>query len=75
MAPTYNDGPLANGSQMGPFYELESVSPGAFLKPGEKLSHLHSIFHFTGNEQGLNDISLKTLGVSLKDIQSAFGAR
>jgi hypothetical protein len=33
----YNDGPLANGTQMGPFYEIESVSPGAFLKPGEKL--------------------------------------
>jgi hypothetical protein len=70
----YNDGPLADGSQMGPFYELESVSPGAFLKPGEKLSHLHSIFHFTGNKAGLNDIALKTLGVSLKDIESAFNA-
>ena len=23
----YNDGPLEDGSQMGPFYELESVSP------------------------------------------------
>jgi len=68
----YNDGPLADGTQMGPFYELESVSPGAFLKPGEKLSHQHSIFHFTGSKAGLNEIALKTLGVSLKDIQSAF---
>ncbi|HEV7622420.1 MAG TPA: DUF6786 family protein, partial [Flavisolibacter sp.] len=30
----YNDGPLADGSQMGPFYEVESVSPAALLKPG-----------------------------------------
>ena len=68
----YNDGPLADGSQMGPFYEIESVSPGAFLKPGEKLSHQHCIFHFTGDKEGLNKIALKTLGLSLKDIRFAF---
>jgi hypothetical protein len=70
-ANAYNDGPLVNGSQLGSFYELESVSPGAFLKPGEKLSHQHCIFHFTGSREGLNAIALKTLGVSLSDIQSA----
>lgn len=68
----YNDGPLANGTQMGPFYEMESVSPAAFLKPNEKLMHKHSVFHFTGNRDALNAIAIKTLGVSLKDIQSAF---
>lgn len=68
----YNDGPLANGTQMGPFYEIESVSPAAFLKPGEKLMHKHSVFHFTGNKDGLNAIAMKTLGVSLKDIQATF---
>ncbi|HTI59435.1 SH3-like domain-containing protein [Mucilaginibacter sp.] len=69
---SYNDGPLADGTQMGPFYEIESVSPGAFLKPGGKLSHQHSIFHFTGDRSALDKIALKTLGVSLDDIQSAF---
>jgi hypothetical protein len=64
----YNDGPLADGSQMGPFYEMESVSPAAFLKPGESLSHKHAVFHFTGNEKALDAISQKLLGVSLKDI-------
>lgn len=68
----YNDGPLANGTQMGPFYEIESVSPAAFLKPNEKLTHKHSVFHFTGSKDGLNAIAIKTLGVSLKDIQAAF---
>jgi hypothetical protein len=67
----YNDGKLANGSQMGPFYEIESVSPAAFLKPGEKLTHKHSVFHFTGDEKALNTIALKTLGISIKDITSA----
>lgn len=68
----YNDGPIANGSQLGPFYEMESVSPGAFLKPDEKLTHQHFIFHFTGDRAGLNAIAGKLLGVSLGDIQSAF---
>ena len=68
----YNDGPLADKTQMGPFYELESVSPAAFLKPNEKLSHNHSVFHFTGDKDELNTIALKTLGISLQDIQAAF---
>jgi hypothetical protein len=68
----YNDGPLADKTQMGPFYEIESVSPAAFLKPNEKLSHNHSVFHFTGNKDELNSIALKTLGISLQDIQAAF---
>jgi len=68
----YNDGPLANGTQMGPFYEIESVSPAAFLKPQEGMSHRHSVFHFTGDKGELNQIALKTLGISLQDIQAAF---
>jgi len=68
----YNDGPLANGTQMGPFYEIESVSPAAFLKPNEGLTHKHSVFHFTGDKDELNQIALKTLGISLQAIQAAF---
>ena len=69
---SYNDGPLADGTQMGPFYEMESVSPAAFLKPGESLSHKHAVFHFTGDEKGLDAIAQKLLGVSLEDIQKEF---
>ena len=68
----YNDGPLADGTQMGPFYEMESVSPAAFLKPGESLSHKHAVFHFTGDEKGLDVIAQKLLGVSLGAIQKEF---
>ncbi|MEO8962858.1 MAG: DUF6786 family protein [Ginsengibacter sp.] len=68
----YNDGPLGDGTQMGPFYEIESVSPAAFLKPGQSLSHKHAVFHFTGDENGLNTIAEKLLGVSLEDIQKEF---
>ena len=68
----YNDGPLADGSQMGPFYEIESVSPAAFLKPNEQMVHRHSVFHFTGDKEGLNRIAEKVLGTSLHQITSAF---
>lgn len=68
----YNDGPLADGSQMGPFYELESVSPAAFLKPGEKLTHHHSVIHLMGETPELDRVARRTLGVSLEEIQNAF---
>jgi hypothetical protein len=68
----YNDGPLADGSQMGPFYEIESVSPAAFLKSGQSFSHKQSVYHFTGGQKSLNNIAEKLLGVSLSDIEKAF---
>ncbi|MES2427540.1 MAG: DUF6786 family protein [Bacteroidota bacterium] len=69
---SYNDGPLADGSQMGPFYEIESVSPAAFLKPGGKLQHMHKVFHFTGDKAELNTIAQKVLGVSLAEVEGVF---
>ncbi len=68
----YNDGPLMSGSQMGPFYELESVSPAAFLSPGQSLEHNHHVFHFTGPEASLDKISRTVLGVSINQIKNAF---
>ena len=68
----YNDGPLEDGSQMGPFYEIESVSPAAFLGSGEELVHEHSVFHFTGDEGQLNEISKKVLDVDLENLKNAF---
>jgi hypothetical protein len=69
----YNDGPLEDGTQMGPFYEIESVSPAAFLGPGEKLEHTHSVFHFTGGEADLDRICMKTFGIGINDISTVFG--
>jgi hypothetical protein len=67
----YNDGPLADGSQMGPFYELESVSPVYSLPFNGHIIHRHLVFHFTGSEAGLDIVSRKVLGVSLKQIEGA----
>jgi hypothetical protein len=68
----YNDGPLADGRQMGPFYELESVSPAAFLAPGQAQTHTHYVFHFTGSEAGLDAICRKVFGVSIETVRAAF---
>lgn len=69
---SYNDGPLEDGSQMGPFYELETSSPAAALKPGESLSHIQYTLHITGNKELLNNVAVKALGVSLETIKNAF---
>ena len=68
----YNDGPLEDGSIMGPFLELESVSPAAFLKPMESLSHNHSVFHFIGEANDLEPIIKKLFGVTPNEIQNIF---
>ena len=69
---SYNDGPLEDGSQMGPFYELECSSPAVELKPGESLSHNQFTIHLTGDAHILDKVSRKILGVSLDEIKSAF---
>ncbi|HEV2479264.1 MAG TPA: DUF6786 family protein [Puia sp.] len=61
----YNDGPLAGGGQMGPFYELESVAPAAFLVPGEKQVHRHAVYHFTGAPAALDAICRRVLGTGV----------
>src|SRR6185437_9256607 len=61
----YNDGPLAGGGQMGPFYELESVAPAAFLVPGQSQVHHHSVYHFTGSFAALDAICKKVLGTGV----------
>ncbi|MCX6255516.1 MAG: hypothetical protein NTV31_13685 [Bacteroidia bacterium] len=69
---SYNDGPLEDGSQMGPFYELETSSPAVELNPGESLSHIQFTLHLTGDLKVLDEVSRKLLGVRLEEISSAF---
>jgi hypothetical protein len=69
---SYNDGPLEDGSQMGPFYELETSSPAAALKPGESIIHSQVTIHLTGDKKLLNDAAFKSLGVSLDEIEKIF---
>lgn len=68
----YNDGPLDDGSIMGPFLEVESASPAAFLQPGSRQTHCHNVFHFVGEERALDAVSRSVLGVALSKIKSIF---
>ena len=69
----YNDGSPAPGQPpLGPFYELETSSPGAELAPGESLTHRQITVHFTGESKQLNPIATQTLGASLEQIRGAF---
>jgi len=69
---SYNDGPLEDGSQMGPFYELETSSPAAALKPGEELEHVQFTLHITGDRKLLNDVSVNALGIALDEFEKVF---
>lgn len=62
----YNDGPLADGGQMGPFYELESSSPARPLQPGESLGYKQVTCHFQGDYASLDTLAQKLLGISLE---------
>lgn len=69
---SYNDGPLEDGTQMGPFYELETSSPAAALKPGEMMTHVQFTLHITGDKALLNQVARKALGISLEEAEKAF---
>ena len=71
----YNDGSPAPGQPpLGPFYELETSSPGAELKPGASLTHRQVTVHFAGKPGQLDPLASQTLGVSLGEIRDAFTA-
>jgi len=68
---SYNDGPVADGSIMGPFYEIESSSPAALLAPGEKITHRQRIFHISGDEAHLSLITEKLFNLPISLIKQA----
>jgi hypothetical protein len=75
-ANSYNDGPPSPGAKpLGPFYELESSSPAAALKPGKRLAHVHRTIHLSGAETALDPVARATLGVSIADIKMGLKAR
>ncbi len=73
---SYNDGPPSPGAKpLGPFYELETSSPAAALKPGDSITHIHRTFHFQGDDAALDSISGKTLEVALPRVREALLVR
>jgi hypothetical protein len=68
---SYNDGPPAPGKKgMGPFYEIESLSPARELKTGQSLSHKHATIHIQAEMPVLAALAKETLGVDLEKVKS-----
>jgi len=69
----YNDGSPAPGEPpLGPFYELETSSPGAELAPGASLTHKQVTVHFAGQPEQLDPIAEAKLGAGIAEIRDAF---
>jgi hypothetical protein len=69
---SYNDGPVEDGSIMGPFYEIETSSPGAALQPSESMKHTQRIFHLQGEEEDLAWLVQELFEAKLDDISRKF---
>lgn len=69
---SYNDGPTDDGTVMGPFYEIETSSPGAELAPGESLTHVQKIVHIQGTAAQIAPIVKTLFGAELKEIETKF---
>ena len=64
----YNDGPMKDGTILGPFYELESSSYAAELSPNQSIKHKHITYHFQGDIEILEYIAKQVLNTSLEAI-------
>ena len=73
---SYNDGSPAPGkAPLGPFYELETSSPAAALKPGATMRHVQRTIHLSGPEAELDKIARSKLGVGLQAITQALSGK
>lgn len=66
---SYNDGPLADGTQMGPFYEIESSSPALALRKNEAGIYRQSTIHLQGDYAALNELAKQLLGADLDSLK------
>jgi len=75
VANSYNDGPNDLGQQMGAFYEIESLSPAAALRPGESLVHRHRTIHIQAGPETLAQLAKTVLGVDLAAVHKEMLAK
>ena len=69
---SYNDGPNEHGEMMGPFYELETLSPALNLQPGDSYTHIHRTLHLEGDRDGLDSVCEHVFGVNTAKIEQVF---
>ncbi len=71
VANAYNDGPNESGSQLGAFYEIESLSPARELQTGQSLEHCHRTVHVRAPIAVLDELAQTVLGISLEKVRRA----
>jgi hypothetical protein len=70
---SYNDGSPGPGqAPLGPFYELETSSPGAELAAGASMEHRQMTIHLQGEQAQLDPVASKWLDNSIAEIKQAF---
>ena len=69
---SYNDGPVEDGSIMGPFYEIETSSPAAQLQPKQSMTHSQRVVHIQGDKEKLAKIVTELFGLDLNEIATKF---
>lgn len=71
VANSYNDGPLGPDTPgLGPFYEIESLSPAKELATGERLTHQHRTLHVQAEYPVLKELAQEILGVDLDTVRT-----
>ncbi len=66
---SYNDGPLQDGTQMGPFYEVESSSAAQELKAGAIQEYHQTTIHLQGDYTTLKNVVQQLIHVDLDDVK------
>ncbi len=69
---SYNDGPLDDGSILGPFYELETSSPAIALQPSESAGHIQRVINFEGEEEELAILVMALFNLDINIISTRF---
>lgn len=69
---SYNDGPNESGGLMGPFFELETISPALALAPNESFTHIHRTIRMEAERSRLDQVANHVFGVGLDEIESQF---
>jgi hypothetical protein len=67
---SYNDGPLEDGTQLGPFYEIESSSPAKELQPGQTEEYHQITCHFQGDYSALKELAKQLLFINLDEVKN-----
>ncbi len=69
---SYNDGPNESGGLLGPFFELETISPALALVPGESYTHIHRTIRIEAGRSRLHEVARHVFGVGLDEIENQF---